>query len=162
MDLEKIDKESSIIIDSELANSGDAKILAKAKASWEAAEDLVVAYEAKQGRQAVKITNTSKQNVLGYDIESKSADGREVRHIEVKNKMAKGKKFGYVQLTPNETNTFKTDVNFWLYLIEGDCTDDKTSINIVEVDRETLIKQQIPKDVVRFSALRGLLRKKMR
>lgn len=117
--------------------------------NWEIAEDLVLEYEKRKGWDAKKVTNPKEQNLKGYDIIS-TTEGQE-RHIEVKSK--KNKSFTWLQLTTRETETLNSDPDYFIYLVEGDCTDKDSPIKVVEIDRSELMKMAKFKTVVRFSQL---------
>lgn len=124
--------------------------------NWERAEDLILEYEKRKGWSAKKVTNPSDLNVKGYDIISKNPNGQE-RHIEVKSK--KNRAFTWLQLTSRETEAFNSDPFYYIYLVEGDCNDKASKIDIVEIDRCELIKMAKFKTVVRFSQLSKCNRK---
>jgi len=126
--------------------------------NWEYAEIFVADYERKKGNTVVIVTNRSNQNIEGYDIKSTSKEGVE-RHIEVKSK--KSKKITWLQLTPNETARFDKDQDYFIYLVEGDCSIPNNKINITEINHSTLSSMKIEKKIVRFSSLGGLERIKI-
>ena len=74
---------------------------------------IAIEYERKAGRKPQIVAGTG----CGYDIESRTQNGREVRHIEVK---GRGKKNApHVFLTDVEHALAKTDERYWVYLVLG-------------------------------------------
>ena len=72
-------------------------------------------YERAHGRDPEDV---SQQN-LGFDIRSKSKDGKEVRYIEVKARAGEGK----IVLTPNEwINAQRFGDRYWLYVVTNAAT----------------------------------------
>jgi len=72
--------------------------------------EVVMAYERQQGREPVDVSAEK----VGYDIRSKTPDGRKVRYIEVKARARRGK----VALTPNEWfSAQRLGSEYWLYVV---------------------------------------------
>ncbi|WP_400190746.1 protein NO VEIN domain-containing protein [Hymenobacter sp. B81] len=120
------------------------------KQSWQLAEERVIAYEAKRGWRAMKVEK------CGYDV--LSIKGTQERHIEVKSKLGTGKKFGWTELTANEARQFRTDPDYFLYLVEGPSLEPDAPLIILELNKAKLdaIAQELT--VVRFTKLGALPR----
>lgn len=115
------------------------------KENWRIAEEKVIAYEAKRGWIAEKVEN------CGYDI--LSIKGGQQRHIEVKSKLGTNKKFGWTDLTANETKQFRADPDYFLYLVEGESVEPGDPFAIIELDKEKLEKVAQEYIIVRFTKL---------
>ena len=77
------------------------------------AMSIAVEFERKAGRKTQVVSGTG----CSYDIESRTDDGREVRHIEVK---GRGKKDSpHVFLTDGELSLARTDEHYWICLVLG-------------------------------------------
>lgn len=120
------------------------------KHSWKIAEDKVINYEEKRGWKAIKVEN------CGYDI--LSVKENQERHIEVKSKLGTGKRFGWTELTANETRQFRIDPDYFVYLVEGESTEIDTPFTIIELDKSKLESIMKEYTIVRFTKLGGLQR----
>lgn len=91
----------------------------EARAAGDAAEDIVVVWEQKAGREAKRLGG----NNPGYDIISKAADGAETRYIEVKSIAGAWGGAG-VRLTPTQfVHAEELGDEYWLYVVEDAKTD---------------------------------------
>ncbi len=122
--------------------------------NWVRAQDVIVAYELSNGRQAEDVGSVKEHGALGYDIKSLDTNGRE-RHIEVKSSI--NRHIDAKDLTENETRVLFSDPDYWLYLVEGDVA--LGSVKIVEINREDLLKTVKVKIIGGFTHLAGLIRK---
>ena len=127
------------------------QILTKVKKeNWRIAEEKVIAYEANRGWTAEKVEN------CGYDI--LSIKGGQQRHIEVKSKLGTKKKFGWTELTANETKQFRADPDYFLYLVEGESVEPNDPFIIIELDKGKLEKIAQEYIIVRFTKLGSIER----
>jgi hypothetical protein len=86
----------------------------EARAAGDAAEDIVVGWEQKAGREAKRLGG----NNPGYDIVSKATDGAETRYIEVKSIAGAWGGAG-VRLTPTQfVHAEELGDEYWLYVVE--------------------------------------------
>jgi hypothetical protein len=87
--------------------------MGEVKETEERAMRVAIEYEKTSGRLVKVVAGTG----CGYDLESQSADGTHIRHIEVK---GRGKiNAPHVFLTDDELSLARTDENYWLYLVFG-------------------------------------------
>jgi len=86
----------------------------EARAAGDAAEDIVVGWEQKAGREAKRLGG----NNPGYDIISKATAGAETRYIEVKSIAGAWGGAG-VRLTPTQfVHAEELGDKYWLYVVE--------------------------------------------
>ena len=88
-------------------------MMGEVKETERRAISIAIEYERKAGRNPQVVSGSG----CGYDIESRTDDGRETRHIEVK---GRGKKNApHVFLTDDECSLARTDRQYWVYLVLG-------------------------------------------
>lgn len=87
--------------------------MGEVKETEERAMRVAILHQKRNGWQVKVVSGTG----CGYDIESRSKDGNEIKHIEVK---GRGKTASpHVFLTDRELSLAKSDSNYWVYLVLG-------------------------------------------